>query len=98
MQLSFVMPAMQCETCGNTYDKAFEVVVGDKRHVFDSFACAIHALAPSCSHCGVKIIGHGHEAEGQFFCCAHCARSMGISKLKDRAETSNPPAPMATHG
>lgn len=89
LQLSFVM---QCETCGNTYDKAFEVILDGQRHVFDCFACAIHALAPSCSHCGVKIIGHGLEAEGDFFCCAHCARHMGVVKLKDRAEPSPPKA------
>jgi hypothetical protein len=35
-----------CEVCENEYDKAFEVVVGGKHHTFDSFECAIHALAP----------------------------------------------------
>ena len=24
-----------CETCGNTYDKAFEVVMGGTTHTFD---------------------------------------------------------------
>ena len=51
----------QCEVCGNVYDKAFEVVMGSKSHVFDSFECAIHALAPACSHCGCRIVGHGVE-------------------------------------
>ena len=37
-----------CETCGNTYDKAFEVVMGGTTHTFDSFQCAIYALAPRC--------------------------------------------------
>src|SRR3712207_7191663 len=36
----------------------------------DSFECAIHALAPSCEYCGVKVIGHGVEADGHFYCCA----------------------------
>ena len=36
-----------CELCGNDYDKAFDVVVGGESHTFDSFECAIHALAPS---------------------------------------------------
>lgn len=31
-------------------------------HVFDSFECAIHRLAPVCEHCGCKIIGHGLQA------------------------------------
>lgn len=79
---------MRCETCGNTYDKSFEITMQGKTHTFDSFACAIHALAPSCSHCGVKIIGHGLETEGHFFCCAHCARHMGVSALTDRVEAA----------
>lgn len=74
-----------CEVCGNTYDKAFEVAIGGTTHVFDSFACAIHRLAPRCSHCGVTIIGHGIEARGQYFCCAHCARAVGVTEIVDRA-------------
>jgi hypothetical protein len=74
-----------CEVCGNEYDKAFEVIVGKERHFFDSFECAIHALAPQCPHCGCRVIGHGVEKGGQVFCCAHCARGHGFSDLKDRA-------------
>ena len=75
-----------CENCGNDYDKSFEVRWAGTVHVFDSFECAIHALAPACAHCGTRIIGHGLEAEGGiFFCCAHCARDEGQEKLKDRA-------------
>ena len=51
-----------CEHCGNRYDKAFTLVLGGESHVFDSFECAIHALAPRCAHCGCAIIGHGVEA------------------------------------
>ena len=75
-----------CEVCGNDYDKAFELIVAGSRHVFDSFECAIHAIAPTCEHCGCKIIGHGVEAEGRFFCCAHCAATSGVGGLRDRAE------------
>ena len=60
----------RCEVCGNDYDKAFEVKMSGKAHIFDSFECAIHALAPTCAHCGCKIIGHGIESAGRFFCCA----------------------------
>ena len=74
-----------CEVCGNDYDKAFEVVIGNERHVFDSLECAIHALAPECPQCGCRVIGHGVEKEGKVFCCAHCARDDGPSKLEDRA-------------
>lgn len=75
-----------CEVCGNDYDKAFEVVRAGESHVFDSFECAIHALAPSCAHCGVKVIGHGAEAGGQVFCCAYCAEKAGAHGLSDRRD------------
>ena len=74
-----------CEICGNTYDKAFQVTMNGKAHTFDSFECAIHRLAPACSHCSCKVVGHGLEANGKFFCCANCARMAGESALKDRA-------------
>ena len=80
-----VMP--KCEVCGNEYDKAIEVVAAGARHVFDCFECAIHAMAPICETCGVKIIGHGLEAEGHFYCCASCAERAGFTQLRDRAES-----------
>jgi hypothetical protein len=73
-----------CEVCGNDYDKAFEVTRGGESHVYDSFECAIHALAPTCDHCGVRIIGHGIEADGSFYCCAHCASKEGVEAVADR--------------
>lgn len=73
-----------CETCGNVYDKAFTVTLRGKSHVFDSFECAIQALAPVCKHCDCRIIGHGVESDEQIFCCAHCATKAGESGLKDR--------------
>ena len=73
-----------CEVCGNSYDKAFEVIAAGQRHVFDSFECAIHKMAPICEHCGCKVIGHGHEADDKFYCCAHCARQAGGSDAHDR--------------
>jgi hypothetical protein len=73
-----------CEVCENEYDKAFEVVMGGERHTFDSFECAIHALAPVCPHCNCRIVGHGVEADGKIFCCVHCARVSGTTQLKDR--------------
>lgn len=76
---------MRCEVCGNEYDKAFEVNVGDGSHTFDCFECAINALAPSCAHCGCRIIGHGVESGGESYCCAHCARESGEGRLRDRA-------------
>lgn len=74
----------RCELCGNDYDKSFTVTMGGTTHTFDSFECAIHALAPVCDHCGCKVIGHGVESDGIFYCCAHCAKREGVSGLKDR--------------
>jgi hypothetical protein len=73
-----------CSHCGNDYDKAFTVRQGGTDHVFDCFECAIHKLAPTCEHCGVRIIGHGLEADGRFFCCDHCAEKSGVTSLRDR--------------
>ena len=73
-----------CEVCGNEYDKAFEVIAGGKRHTFDSFECAIQALAPRCAHCGCRVIGHGVEAQGKIFCGAHCAHHMEVEGPADR--------------
>lgn len=75
----------QCDVCGNNYDKSFEVHLYGQKHVFDCFECAIHALAPACNHCNVRIIGHGVEKEGLIFCCAHCVEQEGVHELKDRA-------------
>jgi hypothetical protein len=74
----------KCEVCGNDYDKAFQITRAGRTHTFDSFECAIHALAPSCAHCGCRIIGHGMEAAGKFYCCAHCAHESGVTGLDDR--------------
>ena len=57
-----------CETCGNEYDKTFMVVTADASHTFDSFECAIQALAPTCHHCGCRIIGHGVEGGWRVYC------------------------------
>ena len=74
----------QCEVCGNNYDKSFEVVRGGKSHTFDSFECAIHLLAPICAHCHCRIVGHGVEADGIYYCCAHCAKHSGVRGVDDR--------------
>ncbi len=74
-----------CETCGNDYDKTFEVTDADGgRHVFDSLECAAHILAPTCAHCGVRILGHGLESNGSMYCCDHCAEQEGVEGLRDR--------------
>jgi len=75
----------KCEACGNDYDKSFEVVAQGKTHIFDSFECAIHVLAPTCEHCSVRIVGHGLEKGSRMFCCDHCAEMSGVKELRDRA-------------
>jgi hypothetical protein len=67
----------KCDMCGNEYDKTFEVVQAGQRKTFDSFECAIEAMAPRCAHCNCRIIGHGVEQGGKSYCCSHCARHSG---------------------
>lgn len=73
----------RCEVCGNDYYLSFEVITAGDRHVFDSFECAIHKLAPVCAHCGCRVIGHGIEANKTFYCCAFCARASGAEGAVD---------------
>lgn len=71
----------KCETCGNDYAESFQVVMGGRTHTFDSFECAIHKLAPLCSHCGCRIIGHGEDDDaGNIYCCSHCLRHAASPK------------------
>jgi hypothetical protein len=75
----------KCDVCGNEYDKAFTVSGPMGSGTFDAFECAIHALAPQCAHCRCRIIGHGVEAGGTFYCCANCAQHAGVTGVADRA-------------
>ena len=74
----------KCDVCGNDYDKSFQITSAGKTRTFDSFECAIHALAPVCSACGIRIIGHGLEKAGTFYCCVHCAEEKGETRFRDR--------------
>lgn len=76
-----------CDLCGNSYDKTFTVTTAEgETRTFDSFECAIHVIAPACEHCGCKIVGHGVESNGRYFCCANCASRAGVEGLKDRVD------------
>lgn len=79
------MSSRICEVCGNSYDKAFQVVMQGASHTFDSFECAAEKLAPRCGHCNCRILGHGMEKAGKMYCCAHCAIESGVTELRDRA-------------
>lgn len=76
----------KCEFCGNEYDKSFEVIMAGQPHTFDSFECAIQALAPRCANCGVRIVGHGLESQGTHYCCRHCAEAAGVQGTTDRTQ------------
>ena len=74
-----------CEVCGNDYDSPIEISGPGGPRIFDSFECAIHALAPTCAHCGIRVLGHGVQEGGRVYCCAHCARAEGATEVRDRA-------------
>jgi len=74
----------KCDTCGNDYDKPLQITQDGKSYSFDSFECAIHKLAPVCSQCSCRIMGHGVEGRKGTFCCASCARQAGEHALIDR--------------
>jgi hypothetical protein len=81
-------PMAKCDVCGNDYANSFQVVKGGATYTFDSFECAIHKVAPRCTHCGCAIIGHGVEADAEIYCCASCARHHGVTSLVDNADKS----------
>lgn len=80
----------RCDQCGNEYDKIFHMRMSapndGKIWSFDSFECAIQALAPICAHCQCRILGHGVEEKGVIYCCAHCAGQRSSTQLRDRVE------------
>jgi hypothetical protein len=75
----------KCDVCGNDYDKTFRITHAGRTLTFDSFECAIHAMAPSCARCGCRIIGHSAEQGGKIYCCADCAKNAGVTVMRDRA-------------
>jgi hypothetical protein len=79
------MSLNRCEVCSNEYDKTFEVIMAGASHTFDSFECAVQALAPRCDNCSVRIMGHGVESGSRMYCCAHCAQQKGVLAARDRA-------------
>jgi hypothetical protein len=77
-----------CDVCGNDYDAAFSVeLAGGERFTFDSLECAANRVAPSCAHCGCRILGHGVQSGTTIYCCAHCAEAgAGSTALRDREQ------------
>ena len=67
-------PLARCEVCGNDCEAPMEIRLRGRVAIFDCFECAIHGMALACERCRCRIIGHGVEAAGKIYCCAHCAR------------------------
>ncbi|MDL9946533.1 hypothetical protein QSJ19_13205 [Gordonia sp. ABSL11-1] len=69
-----------CDVCGNDDDHSMTITINrDDRDVhgtFDSFECAITALAPLCAHCGCRVMGHGVAIGSALYCCAHCGQQV----------------------
>ena len=61
-----------CEVCGHGYDALLIVTPDGTAHSFDSFECAIQALAPTCPTCGTRVLGKGVVGSGQIYCSRHC--------------------------
>ena len=75
-----------CNTCGNDYEKTLRIIKEGQAYDFDSFECAIHALAPKCENCGCRVIGHGVQTDKDIFCSVHCASSVGVTGLTDHTQ------------
>ena len=81
-----------CDQCGNRFHDSMEITHRGRVYHFDSFECAITALAPRCTHCECRIIGHGVETDGSYFCCEHCARNESLAQdSSSRARSGEPP-------
>ncbi|MFT4081785.1 MAG: hypothetical protein QM638_04295 [Nocardioides sp.] len=79
-----------CETCGAEGYRSFTLTTDDgQHHVFDSLECAAQVLAPACPNCGVRILGHGVGDETHVFCCAACARAMGVTGVVDHVTSGS---------
>lgn len=60
-----------CETCGNEYEKSFQVILAGEKHNFDSFECARAHLRPlPMPHRESR-----RRANGTMYCCMHCAEA-----------------------
>lgn len=76
-----------CDTCGNDYARAFTLRTHEGEELtFDSLECAAHLMAPTCGHCGCRVLGHGIQVTDQVYCCASCARHDGVEQAVDHVE------------
>lgn len=73
----------RCDVCGNDYSTPITVSQNGKTGVFDCFECAVHAMAPRCANCGVRVLGRGVETGSAIFCCPNCAKSPSLSNVSE---------------
>jgi len=66
----------RCETCSNEAEKLFEVIVCGQSHAYDSFQCAVMAMAHRCDFCGLSISTPVMEHNGRHFCSSSCAEAV----------------------
>jgi len=76
----------KCETCGSQTGDLFEVVKGGVSRTFDSFECAIEAMARPCENCGCLITGNDAVEGASIFCCSACQQqSLKLEKKLSKA-------------
>lgn len=73
------------DMCGNEYRNTFTLSRAGETKTFDGFECAIHMSAPTCSHCGCRVLGHAVEAPGAMYRGSHRAREASHAPASDRA-------------
>jgi GH18 family chitinase len=67
----------KCDTCGNDYAKTFQVTTGNRTMTFDSFECAIQAMAPQCSHADAALSVMGWKLMAGFSAATTARRKKG---------------------
>lgn len=82
-----------CDTCGNDDADAFTITRGSDSGTFDSFECAIHAMAARCPQCGCRILGHGVNRDGALYCCEHCSERANGAATTAPIEVDGDPLP-----
>jgi len=72
----------KCETCGSQNGDLFEVVKDGVSRTFDSFDCAIEAMAALCGNCGCLVTGKNSVDRNDGFCCKACHQQASDSSDK----------------
>jgi hypothetical protein len=71
-----------CSQCGHISDHTFQITKDGRIYTFDSFDCAIQALASICPYCHGRIIGVGVKENGKTYCSQQCALfDVSVEKL-----------------